>query len=133
VDCGVGRHRLRDTTALGWISGDGGQWNGCGSLTAAERDNQPPSDLPAARIGGDGGDAGRCGRGRSSAPAVFLKAMTGGEEVVGRGATNWQRQRPWVVAEPSEEDGGRGVRAPAAATASERGATKVMGRRTVGG
>jgi hypothetical protein len=57
----------------------------------------------------------------------------GGEEVVGRGATNWQRQRPWVVAEPSEEDGGRGVRAPAAATASERGATKVMGRRTVGG
>jgi hypothetical protein len=25
ADGGVGRHRLRDTTALGWISGDEGQ------------------------------------------------------------------------------------------------------------
>jgi hypothetical protein len=48
-----------------------------------------------------------------------LEGDEGGEEVVGRGASNWQRQHPWAVAEPSEEDGGRGVRAPTAATASE--------------
>jgi hypothetical protein len=62
-----------------WVvtSGDGGQWNGCGSLTAAERNNQPPSDLPAVRVGGDGADTGRCGRGQSSVLAVFSKAMKG--------------------------------------------------------
>jgi hypothetical protein len=98
VDGGVGRHRLRDMTTLGWISGDGGQWNGCGSLTAAERDNWPPSDLSAARVGIDGANAGRCERGQSSAPAVFSKVMTearkwwGGELATGSGSVHgrWQ-------------------------------------------